>query len=71
MNQCRCILRFQVFERKLFKQIYSYVEKFKLLDDKQFGIKRKRKTVDPLGGVLQQTEQAKVQAKLHRAFSYI
>ena len=31
----------RVFERIIFKRVYSYVEKFKLLDDNQFGFRKK------------------------------
>ena len=32
----------KVFERIIFERVYSYVEKFKLLDDNQFGFRKKR-----------------------------
>ena len=31
----------RVFERIIFKRVYSYVEKLKLLDDNQFGFRKK------------------------------
>ena len=48
----------KIFERIIYSRIYSYIEKFHLLNDNQFGFRKKRKTVDALACVMEQIKKA-------------
>ena len=48
----------KIFERLIYSRIYSYIEKFDLLSDNQFGFRKKRKTVDALACAIEQIRTA-------------
>ena len=48
----------KVFERVLYTRFLAYIDKFDLLDENQFGYRRKHKTVDALASVIQQIRLA-------------
>ena len=48
----------KVFEQVLYTRFLSYTDKFDLLDENQFGFRRKHKTVDALACVIQQIRLA-------------
>ena len=48
----------KVFERVLYTRFLAFIDKFGLLDEKQFGFRRKHKTVDALACVIQQIRHA-------------
>ena len=48
----------KVFEQVLYTRFLAFIEKFDLLDENQFGFRRKHKTVDALACVIQQIRVA-------------
>ena len=48
----------KVYERVIYAGFLTYIDKFSLLDENQFGFRKKHKTVDALACVIQQIRQA-------------
>ena len=44
----------KVFERLLYDKMMSYIQKYKLINAKQFGFRRKHKTVDAIASVIEE-----------------